>query len=549
MNEEQYEPGRWVRRVSLDSEPDGEALNPELDIISGNGKEMPSNGKEMDHGQQDKSPTKRYREREFAPTRESASREPWDRPRGHRRQVRRGVVPTFEPRRSKQRHARHLRNDASSTSTSSEDDSNSLRKGKTTRNHRRRYVSRNRPSSPTGRSSSDTDASNDRNHRNNGSSSDDNSEHHHRRSQGRYAYTPDRRGPSRKKARWSSKENGGGESGGSTGRWFAKGMQPSQFPANTERHQRRHFWLQWMREFEANIELKGEAPPHIKATYLYATIGPEMRQVIDQNQMRRPPMSKTQSRLNEFQLLIRRLDDHFESLSDKGTNLRILHTMKQRTGETVGAFHTRLMVQAEICDLDFDDEAVRLVFIEGLADAAARTEAFTHDYSLNKVLRMVNRREVRQAEGPAHFESAEIKAKEADEAAAVHEKKEPAWHNRSRGRAQAGNEERQSRQPGPSNSRPPTQPSNRERYQRQEGIASNYQGRGEQRSNDVKGSTSKKCRNCIFQNCSGSKQTCPANKMACFKCNILGHMAAMCRGNAAVNATTEQKKVRPIDED
>lgn len=115
-------------------------------------------------------------------------------------------------------------------------------------------------------------------------------------------------------------------------RKWASGPQPKEFPAKVEITAKRHQWLAWRRQFEAHLILKGYAPPSYLATYLYTTIGSEMRQVIDQEEMRTQQPSDNESRADAYERLLSRLDAYFLRLSDRGTDIRILNTMKQEPG-------------------------------------------------------------------------------------------------------------------------------------------------------------------------------------------------------------------------
>lgn len=355
--------------------------------------------------------------------------------------------------------------------------------------------------------------------------------------------------PPRDEYESSSSDEGGCWKGAA--RW-ANGPQPKEFPARIENTAKRQQWLAWRRQFEAHLKLKGFAPPEYLSTYLYTTIGPELRQVIDQEEMITRPITADEEFGDAYEKLMSRLDLHFHRLSVRGTDICILNTMKQEQSESVNDYHTRLMNQAEVCDLQRSDWTVRQVFIDGLSDTYVKNDAFTRNLSINEALTMASRREVQDREMKMRtttteekYESAEIKPKEGEEVAMLHEKRTNWGGNRSRFGGDRSNGGRGLRggQQGRYTNRFPHRVNReyegsinseeRNSFGRRGVGPSRYAGSRDGRQSERCGGL---CTRCGRSTCDGSQKSCPAMGRTCFVCREIGHFGAVCKQDQA-NAT------------
>lgn len=304
-----------------------------------------------------------------------------------------------------------------------------------------------------------------------------------------------------------------------------------EYPEKTPRHQMHYNWRQWLRHFEAAMIIRGKTSTATKAALLYTTVGNEVSIIIDQNRMNSAKRSgRKEKRLDDYELLKRRLEKYFKSLTDKGTNLRILSSLRQEEAEGVGSFHARVLTQAEVCCLSHKDSAVRLAFLNGLANASIAEQAHQHNHPMSYVLQVVNRTEIQSDQKREAMAGSAVNAvmplrRDRLEHPGLGQsgRSQFAEQDLRRDAERSGIRQATSRlnnplQSIPSSSRAPFKPGS--------------------------------CPLCGLNKCGGpkSRNGCMAKDMACNSCGTKGHTSRRCNGRGGSANTVEERKPAPVKE-
>lgn len=283
------------------------------------------------------------------------------------------------------------------------------------------------------------------------------------------------------------------------------------FPSNIPTSQKWENWIDYRRKLNIQFEQCAELSEKFKAGLLFTNIGEETEKIITTRGMF-PEEEEVGADFPFFKNLTSKLESYFKSLADETVNINTFATMKQLPNEGARDFETRLLRQADVCELKGAEAMIRNQFIQGMRDREHAKRAFTDGAPLEVIVAAASRTEAYALKNPVA---------------------EPlfGWSDNQRPLEVAAISQRATR--SNHNEQNPRQGS-RSVSTRQQGWRS---GSSRQGQND----DDKRCRNCGIR--SHKYGVCPAINKTCRKCDKIGHFAVMCRstGDTVANLTKEEE--------
>lgn len=296
--------------------------------------------------------------------------------------------------------------------------------------------------------------------------------------------------------------NSGGSNPSQPKDWL-KYVKINQFPVNVPTSQKWQAWIDYRRKIRIQLEQCDGASQKAMAALLFTNVGQEVEQIISAKNMF-PEEDEVQPGYPFLTNLIASLDAYFRGLSDEAVNFSEFSGMKQKASEAARDYHTRVIRQAEVCELKQSEAMIRNQFLQGMRDRDHAKRAFTDGTPLEEVIAAASRNESLQKESGSNPFEMKVE-KQPLEVAAV-----AAYRDR-----------------------PPRMPDNRGRP-----SYANKSGDGKQ-----------PCRDCgamvhRFGNCN-------AKGKECNKCGKMGHFARVCRqksGSAVAVMKAEQtEEITKVD--
>lgn len=327
--------------------------------------------------------------------------------------------------------------------------------------------------------------------------------------------------------------------------------KPEPFPEAIPTTEKKRRWREWKAQFLAVMELRGEKQQKRKALLLFACVGAEVQRVIQQEKMMEPP-KEGEGGKPFFEVMLQRLDRHFDKFSDGSVEVRLFNDMKQSPTETAHEFHQRLLEQADICGFSEVEQLVRVRLIDGLRDKVVTEHAHMANLPSSEIVGMASRNEARRAaiaEPPRtqgrteSFRDDEIAAI----AAAIRSKLPEKSGQYSERYRPYGSEDRQSRGRARQGSsfKPRERPFERPRGRPQRGFTNKRPGKSpdgvvKKEEAKEKPRRGQECERCLGRY-THRDGVCPAKTMECFKCGVNGHLAAACKEPEGANMVESDK--------
>lgn len=304
--------------------------------------------------------------------------------------------------------------------------------------------------------------------------------------------------------------SGSGSSGTSGKNDWLKYVRIKPFPSNIPTAQKWQAWLDYRRKVNIQLEQCGDASQKSMAGLLYTSIGEELEQIISAKGMF-PDETEVPDGYPHLTNLMTNLNDYFRGLSDDAVNYNEFSSMKQKVGEAARDFHTRVVRQAEVCDLKQADSMIRNQFIQGMRDREHAKRSFTDGTLLEEIIAAASRNESVHQPEPLAVLTDSSGEKQPMVVAAVSEQ---------RGRRSGG--------------------ADRGRYERYDSRRGQFG-----RTNNRKQGDGRPCSNC------GNEVhrfgTCPAKSRECRDCGKQGHFARMCRQKSSAVAAVKDEESSQAD--
>lgn len=280
-----------------------------------------------------------------------------------------------------------------------------------------------------------------------------------------------------------------------------KYVQLKPFPPDVPTAAKWETWIDYHRKIKIQFERCEGASEKLKAGLLFTSIGEEVEKIITTRGMF-PDESEVGPDFPYFHNMLTKLGTYFKSLSDETVNINHFASMKQLPSEGARGFETRLLRQAEICEMKEAKAMIRNRFIQGMSDREHAKRAFTDGTPLEEIVAAASRTEAynNRSLAPEPLSNWGEQNKPLEVAALNQSFTRPNWR--------------------PNNSA--------------------------QNSRERNSSDDKRCRNCGIR--THKFGVCPAIGKSCSNCDKKGHFAAMCRSKAKAVATVAQEAVNKTED-
>lgn len=187
------------------------------------------------------------------------------------------------------------------------------------------------------------------------------------------------------------KQNRVAVEGGEKKDWL-KYVRIKPFPQDVPTSQKWQAWIDYRRKVYIQLELCGDASQKAMAGLVFTNIGEEVERVISARNMF-PDESEVPAGFPHLTNLMDNLNGYFRSLSDDSVNFNEFSSMKQKLGEAARDFHTRIVRQAEVCELKQAESMIRNQFLQGMRDREHSKRAFTDGTQLEEIIAAASRNE------------------------------------------------------------------------------------------------------------------------------------------------------------
>lgn len=297
---------------------------------------------------------------------------------------------------------------------------------------------------------------------------------------------------------------------------WIKYVKIKPFPTNIPTAQKWESWLDYRRKLRIQLEPYTGASERILAGLLFTNIGEEVEQIISTRNLF-PEVEDVDADFPHFTHLIEGLDGYFRGLSDETVNFSGFANMKQKTTESARDFQTRLIRQAEVCDLKEAKPMIRNQFIQGMRDREHAKRAFTDGTTLEDIVSAASRNESLMATTSLANPLAP-------------------WNDKQYPQEVAS-----------------LTSDSRDRFSRSgQAKRGRWQGGNDRQHKDNQRNDIKPCGNCGIR--AHRYNSCPAEGKKCNSCGKVGHFAKVCKQKSATVAVVEngeheetEKKVSLID--
>lgn len=228
--------------------------------------------------------------------------------------------------------------------------------------------------------------------------------------------------------------NGSGSGTSSNQKW-EKVCKPAEFPKGLSPAEQLSAWTSWKRQFSIAMDMMKVQQHSQRAQLLYLYVGDELRVVIEAYKMM-PEGSSHEGSSDHCDELMKKLDKFFKSTTDETIDMETLWAAKQRSAETARAFLTRIMQQAERCNIT-DMKIVRTNFLRGMKDQTVASTAIAGEWDTDKIVKAAARSEalnpsVLRPIGETKPEPVEVYA-----VASGERERRDSWRGRGKGRWQS----------------------------------------------------------------------------------------------------------------
>ncbi|XP_062538950.1 uncharacterized protein LOC134207247 [Armigeres subalbatus] len=255
-------------------------------------------------------------------------------------------------------------------------------------------------------------------------------------------------------------------------RWDQMKSFPKSIPANKMWEE----WTKYIENFEIAASLSNATDPVRRSQLLFLSMGEELQGIVRAAKLR-PNLNDR----NCYTIFMKNVENHLRSMTDTAVEHEAFSNMHQERGETIVGFHSRLM------------EKVFSILTKGMSNRELAKTARTFGHEINFIVQSATRDEAYQ---PGPSQTVDIY-----DSGINHLNERGAW----RGGFKRPMVKREGR------SRPTDGPYNkRSRF-------NNRFGGNQQR-------LCPRCNRWMHKN-----QICPALKLKCNECGIMGHFAVVCR--------------------
>ena len=291
------------------------------------------------------------------------------------------------------------------------------------------------------------------------------------------------------------------------------------FDAHGDQSNASERWKRWLRSFERYATASGCADPDQKKDLLLHCAGIDVQDIFDTLVV--DPVT--------YETTVRALTDYFTPMTNTSYSRHIFRQEKQKDGETVAQFATRLRTLAKTSFIDFSADNINDFIRDQIIDAC-KSRRLRTKLLAQRELNLKSTLEIAQA-----MEASERQATEMAKERSTGDDKAYAIKKGNNSKAsqllqQRGHGNRRGKPHHPRQSGP-RQPSNN--------------------SPALQAATSPavtSCSRCGQRGHSGDECRC-SRKVTCFKCNRLGHFAVMCRSKNKPAAPQNTPAVRFVHTD
>lgn len=278
-----------------------------------------------------------------------------------------------------------------------------------------------------------------------------------------------------------------------------------QFPEGIELPLKWAEWIDYRRKLDINVRTFVGASQKDLAGFLFTNIGPELEDIIVTRDLFQNPSDKPND-FPHYDNLVESIGEYFRKASDPAANMTKFNLMKQGSDETAHDFCTKLLKQAEVCNLKNNYDAVRNRFIDGMLNRALAERAYEDGRPLEEIVAIASRKEIEKQKSvvPSIFGQFAEQSRGVEVAALSGQRPSGSFVARGKFDRRENN-----RQPG-YKSRP------------------SVEGR-------------KPCYKCgLFSHKNGY---CRAERESCRKCGKQGHFEKVCRSSTSIAAIDENIKL------
>lgn len=279
--------------------------------------------------------------------------------------------------------------------------------------------------------------------------------------------------------------------------------------------------MDWTRKFKIITNEMGTIPQQRKADMLYVVAGGEIQEIITAKNML--PHSEHPSSEPIFDILMKKLDDHFKSLSDPSVNLMLFENIKQGKDEGARDFQVRVLRLAALCGMDKHELVLKERFIKGLQNAQLAEAAYVYNWSMEETAAAAARKEAWKSDGDKRTITSPLLVDGEKLLAAIENRSKDDRTNRftpiQRG---SGNDNRYR-----GNSGRRENSDNRGSLDRRGEGNFDKRRPGYQQQTGSQQKDTQRCRNCGIMK--HNKGVCPALGKECRQCGKTGHFQAVCQ--------------------